>query len=140
MYETTIAAEPLILAGVLDRHPALTVVIVHSGGYVAYQQGRLRHARTVRPYPPGTPDDPSDYFGQIRFDCLTHDRKSLAFLIDRVGAANVLLGTDLPCDMATPEPWTDLVAAADEATATLIAERNPARLYGLEAPAPATAA
>jgi hypothetical protein len=42
--------------------------------------------------------------------------------------------------MATPEPWTDLVAAADEATATLIAERNPARLYGLEAPAPATAA
>jgi aminocarboxymuconate-semialdehyde decarboxylase len=139
MYETTIAAERLIMAGVLDRHPALTVVIVHSGGYVAYQHGRLRHARTVRPYAPGTPEDPRDYFGRIRFDCLTHDRKALAFLIDQVGVENMLMGTDLPCDMATPEPWTELVAVAGEATAAVIAEQNPARLYGLGAPAPAAA-
>ena len=139
MYETTIAIERLIMSGLLDRHSGLTVVIVHSGGYVAYQAGRLRHARTVRRYPPGTPDDPRDYFGQIRFDCLTHDRKALAFLIDQVGVDNMLMGTDLPCDMATPDPWTELVAVAGEPTALRIAERNPARLYGLEAPAPAAA-
>jgi aminocarboxymuconate-semialdehyde decarboxylase len=137
MYETTIAAERLIMSGLLDRHPELTIVIVHSGGYVAYQQGRLRHARTVRPYPPGTPEDPRDYFGQIRFDCLTHDRKALAFLIDQVGAENMLMGTDLPCDMATPDPWNELVAVAGEQTATEIAETNPTRLYGLEAKLPA---
>jgi aminocarboxymuconate-semialdehyde decarboxylase len=139
MYETTIAAERLIMSGLLDRHPKVTVVIVHSGGYVAYQQGRLRHARTVRSFPPGAPEDPRDYFGQIRFDCLTHDRKALAFLIDQVGVENMLMGTDLPCDMATPEPWTELVAVAGEETATTIADANPSLLFGLEAHAPAAA-
>jgi aminocarboxymuconate-semialdehyde decarboxylase len=139
MYETTIAAERLIMSGLLDRHPDLNIVIVHSGGYVAYQQGRLRHARTVRPYPPGTPENPRDYFGQIRFDCLTHDRKALAFLIDQVGVENMLMGTDLPCDMATPDPWNELVAVAGEATASRIAEANVAALYGLETHAPAAA-
>ena len=66
MLETTIAIERLIMAGVLDRHPGLTILIVHSGGYFAYQQGRLRHARQVRPYPPGTPVDPASYFGRVR--------------------------------------------------------------------------
>ena len=55
MLETTIAIERLIMAGVLDRHPELNVVIVHSGGYFAYQQGRLRHARTVRTYDDSAP-------------------------------------------------------------------------------------
>jgi aminocarboxymuconate-semialdehyde decarboxylase len=139
MYETTIAAERLIMAGVFDRHPALTVVIVHSGGYVAYQQGRLRHARTVRPYPPGTPEDPRAYFGRLRFDCLTHDRKALAFLVDQVGVENMLMGTDLPCDMASPDPWDELVATVGESTAARIAEANPAGLYALETQAPAAA-
>jgi aminocarboxymuconate-semialdehyde decarboxylase len=131
MLETTIAIERLILAGVLDRHPKLKVIIVHSGGYVAYQQGRLRHARSVRPFPESAPKDPSAYFGQVRFDCLTHDSRSLAFLIDRVGADNMLMGTDLPCDMATREPWTDLVTVAGEATAAKIAGSNAAALFGL---------
>lgn len=130
MLETTIAIERLIMAGVLDRHPGLTVVIVHSGGYVAYQQGRLRHARSVRPYPDDAPTDPAAYFGRVRFDCLTHDRDALDFLIRKVGAENMLMGTDLPCDMATPEPWTELVAVAGDEAAARIAGENVARLYG----------
>jgi hypothetical protein len=35
--------------------------------------------------------------------------------------------------MATPEPMAALLAACDEETATLIAEHNPAELYGLVA-------
>ena len=131
MLETTIAIERLILAGVLDRHPGVTILIVHSGGYFAWQQGRLRHARQVRPYPPGTPVDPAAYFGRVRFDTLTHDRQALAFLISKVGVENMLMGTDLPCDMATPQPWEDLVAVAGEATATKIAGDNATQLFGL---------
>jgi aminocarboxymuconate-semialdehyde decarboxylase len=134
MLETTIAIERLIMAGVLDRHPGLTFVIVHSGGYVAYQHGRLRHARQVRSraFDDESPRDARDYFGRVRFDCLTHDRKALAFLVDQVGAENMLLGTDLPCDMATPDPWDALLEATDERVAAQIAEQNPAALYGLE--------
>ncbi len=131
MLETTIAIERLILAGVLDRHPGVTVLIVHSGGYVAYQQGRLRHARQVRSYPESTPRDPAAYFGRVKFDCLTHDRQALEFLVAKVGADNVLMGTDLPCDMATPEPWTELVAATDYETACRIAGENVAEVFGL---------
>jgi len=131
LFETTIAIERLIMAGTLDRHPGLRVVIVHSGGFFAYQHGRLRHARRVRSFPDGAPDEPLAYVGQIRSDCLTHDRKALSFLIDQLGAENILLGTDLPCDMASPEPWDELVAAAGAEAARRIAGENAVELFGL---------
>lgn len=132
MLETTIAIERLMMAGVLDRHPSVRVQIVHSGGYVAWQQGRLRHARSVRPYAASAPTEPAAYFGQVVFDCLTHDRDALRFLLSKVGVDNVMLGTDLPCDMAAPDPWNDLLAVAGEDVAKRVAEDNPTRLYGLE--------
>ena len=135
MLETTIAIERLIMAGVLDRHLDLNIVIVHSGGYFAYQQGRLRHARTVRTYDDSAPTDPAAYIGQVRFDCLTHDRQALEFLLAKVGIDNLLMGTDLPCDMATPAPWDDLVAVAGEAGARQVAEANIDALYGAPEPA-----
>jgi aminocarboxymuconate-semialdehyde decarboxylase len=134
MLETTIAIERLIMSGTLDRHPGLTIVIVHSGGYFPWQQGRLRHGREVRSFPESAPRDPADYFGRVRTDCLTHDRRALRFLIDQAGIDNVLMGTDLPCDMATPEPWSELVAVAGEEVAARIAGSNIQELYGLKAP------
>jgi predicted TIM-barrel fold metal-dependent hydrolase len=62
---------------------------------------------------------------------LTHDRKALGFLVDQVGIDNMVMGTDLPCDMATPKPWDDLVAVCGEEVATKIAGENVATLYGL---------
>ena len=134
MLETTIAIERLIMSGTLDRHPGVTVVIVHSGGYFPWQQGRLRHGREVRSFPESAPRDPADYFGRVRTDCLTHDRRALRFLIDQAGIENVLMGTDLPCDMATPEPWSELVAVAGEEVAARIAGTNIEELYGLRTP------
>ena len=128
--ETTIAVERLICAGVLDRHPGLRIVLAHGGGYYPFQAGRLRHARTVRPELRETPTDPWAYLGQIAVDVITHDREALGYLIARCGAENVLMGTDLPFDMATPSPVDALGEATDERTARQIAEDNPARLYG----------
>jgi aminocarboxymuconate-semialdehyde decarboxylase len=127
--ETTVAIERLICAGVLDRHPGLSVVLVHAGGYFAWQAGRLRHARTVRPELAESPPDPWSYLPQLWFDPITHDRDALRHLVERVGAGNVVMGTDLPFDMATPEPMEDLRAATDEQTAAAIAVDNPAALY-----------
>jgi aminocarboxymuconate-semialdehyde decarboxylase len=129
--ETTIAIERLICSGTLDRHPGLRVVLVHAGGYFPWQAGRLRHARTVRPELDRSPEDPWPYLGQVLTDPITHDADALRYLIAKVGAENVVMGTDLPFDMATPSPMAALRAACDEATAAQIAERNPARLYGL---------
>jgi aminocarboxymuconate-semialdehyde decarboxylase len=39
LFETSIAIERLIAAGVLDRHPELQIVLVHGGGYSRSRQG-----------------------------------------------------------------------------------------------------
>ena len=129
--ETTVAIERLVCAGTLDRHPGLRLVLLHAGGYFPWQAGRLRHARTVRPELAGSPADPWSYLGQVLLDPITHDADALRYLIAKAGAANLVMGTDLPFDMATPEPMAALRAACDdEDTVTAIAERNPSALYG----------
>jgi aminocarboxymuconate-semialdehyde decarboxylase len=128
--ETTIAAERLIVTGVLDHHPRLCLLLVHAGGYVPWQGGRLRHAATVRAELAGSPPDPHAYFGRILVDTITHDAAALRFLVQRAGADNVLMGTDLPFDMATPEPVAALEEAVDAETARRIMEATPERLFG----------
>lgn len=127
--ETTVAVERLICAGVLDRYPALRLVLVHAGGYFPWQAGRLRHARTVRPELATAPPDPLAYLRQLWFDPITHDRDALAFLLAKVGVDHVVMGTDLPFDMATPAPIAELQAVADADTVEAIAVRNPLALY-----------
>ena len=129
MLETTIAVERLICAGVLDEHPGTRVLAVHAGGYFPYQAGRLRHARAVRPELSGAPEDPWSYRGQVLADTISHDRDALRFLVAKMGAENVVMGTDLPFDMATPHPMAALSEAVDAKTAHQIAEDNPARLF-----------
>ena len=129
--ETTIAAERLIVTGVLDRHPGLRLLLVHAGGYLPWQGGRLRHAATVRHELAGSPPDPHAYFGRIVVDTITHDAAALRFLVEQVGADNVAMGTDLPFDMATPEPVAALEEAVDAETARRIMEETPRRLFGL---------
>jgi aminocarboxymuconate-semialdehyde decarboxylase len=131
MLETTIAAERLICAGVLDRHPRVNVLLLHSGGYFAYQAGRLRHASTVRPELDEV--DPWAYVGRLWFDTITHDAQALRYLVDRVGAGHVVFGTDLPFDMAPPDPVGELIGALGAELARRVAEENPARLFRLGA-------
>jgi aminocarboxymuconate-semialdehyde decarboxylase len=126
--ETTVAAERLICSGVLDRHPRLRIVLVHAGGYLPFQAGRLRHAQSWHERD-GEPRDPWSYLGRVLVDTIAHDRDALAYTVARVGAENVVLGTDLPFDMATPEPWAALVDAVGDETARTIAVDNPARLF-----------
>jgi aminocarboxymuconate-semialdehyde decarboxylase len=127
--ETTIAIERLIAAGTLARHPGLRLVLVHAGGYFPWQAGRLRHALTVRPELADSPD-PWDALDQLWFDIITHDHGALRFLLDQVGAERVVMGTDLPFDMATPDPVADVVAAGGSEALRTVAEVNPERLYG----------
>ncbi len=131
LFETTVAVERIICAGVLDRFPGVTLVLLHGGGYFPYHAGRLRHARTVRPELADCPPDPWAYLDRLVFDTITHDRPALEYLISRVGEDRVVMGTDLPFDMASPEPVRTLEEAAGARRARKIAERNPAALYGL---------
>jgi aminocarboxymuconate-semialdehyde decarboxylase len=129
--ETTIAAERLIVTGTLDRHPRLRLLLVHAGGYVPWQAGRLRHAVTVRAELAGAPSDPWAYPGRIFMDTITHDAATLRHLVERAGPHAVVMGTDLPFDMATPDPVSALEDAVDGDTVRTIMEDSPARLFRL---------
>jgi aminocarboxymuconate-semialdehyde decarboxylase len=76
-----------------------------------------------------SPEDPWAYLDRIWFDIVTHDAAALRYLVERVGAGRVVVGTDLPFDMALPEPLRLLAEAVDKKTAAQIAEANPAALY-----------
>jgi aminocarboxymuconate-semialdehyde decarboxylase len=107
--ETTIAAAQLVLAGVLDRHPALTVLLAHGGGALPALRGRLRRAVEVRPE--AGADCAGEVDAAIRrlyFDSLTHDRAVLADLVSFAGVGHVLLGSDRPFDMGSDHPADEI--------------------------------
>jgi aminocarboxymuconate-semialdehyde decarboxylase len=98
--ETTIALSHLIFGGVLDAYPTLKIVAAHGGGYLPTYAGRSDHAHSVRPEAAvHTRRPPSDYLRRIWFDCLVYDPLTLRHLVDRVGASQVVAGTDYPFDM-----------------------------------------
>ena len=99
--ETCIAASRLILSGFFDRHPRLKVVLVHSGGFMPFQIGRLDHGFRVRPETKAAiSSPPSGYLRRFWYDTITHASTPLKFLIELAGKDRVVLGTDLPFDMA----------------------------------------
>ena len=130
---TTLAASRLILSGALDRHPNLTVVLMHAGGFMPYQIGRLDHGYTVRPETKANiQSPPSNYIRRFYFDTITHAGNRLASLIDWVGADRVVLGTDIPFDMADLN-FTQKFAEAglDEQTVATICSENAKRILAL---------
>jgi len=99
--DTTIAAACLVFGGVMDRHPRLKVCLAHAGGFMPYQAGRWIHGWRVRPEPKkNIPQEPATIVGRFLYDTIAHSDESLAFLIERAGAARVMLGSDYPYDMA----------------------------------------
>jgi aminocarboxymuconate-semialdehyde decarboxylase len=129
--ETTITVERMICAGVFTRHPALRLLILHGGGYLPYQAGRLAHACEVRPEITVPPSDVWQAFGQLYFDSITHNTSALRYLAEHVGHDHVLLGTDLPFDMAEADPATALAEAFDPPERDAVGSANAIRLFGL---------
>jgi len=132
---TTVCAARLIFSGVLDELAALRVVLMHGGGYLPYQIGRLDHGHRARPEARGCAHPPSAYLDRFWFDTVTHAPRPLRFLADTVGAGHVVYGTDFPFDMAAG-PLPDQLAGTGLSgeDAELIAGRNATALFGLELP------
>jgi aminocarboxymuconate-semialdehyde decarboxylase len=130
--ETTIAVERLICAGALARYPRVRLLLMHGGGFLPYQTGRLVHARSVRPELADAPVNAWDFFGQLYFDTITHDAAALRYLVERAGPGHVVLGTDLQFDMALAAPVATLTEALTEAQIQAVAVTNPRRLFGLD--------
>jgi aminocarboxymuconate-semialdehyde decarboxylase len=103
--DTTIGTSRLIFDGVMERHPGLKVVLPHAGGFLAHYWARMDHAWRARPdCRTVIKKAPSSYLKKFFFDTITFDPEMLRNLIDKFGAAQVLLGTDYPFDMGEEDP------------------------------------
>jgi aminocarboxymuconate-semialdehyde decarboxylase len=104
--ETTIAAARLIFAGVFDRHPGLRVCVVHGGGFLPYQVGRMQRAWEAKPAIAATDlaTPPLEVAQHLYFDTIVHNPQALRYLIDLVGAERIMLGTDYPFEAGDLDP------------------------------------
>ncbi len=135
--ETTIALSHLIFGGVLDRYPGLKICAAHGGGYLPSYIGRFDHGFAVRPEAAKIKKKPGEYLKKIYFDSLVYSSEGLRHLIEVVGAAQILLGTDYPFDMGAYDPH-GLIAAVPGLTddeRRRILGGNAARLLGFDASA-----
>lgn len=105
--ETTIALSHLIFEGTLDRHPGLTILAAHGGGYLPSYAARSDAGIRTFPGTYATPlrKAPTAYLKDLYYDSLVFTPEALRHLAAEVGADRIMMGTDFPY------PWTDRAVA-----------------------------
>jgi aminocarboxymuconate-semialdehyde decarboxylase len=131
--EETVAAAHLIYGGVLERHPDLRVCLTHGGGFLPYQIGRQDRGYESLPGLTATHihEAPAEFLRRFYYDTVLHSTEALRFLVERVGADRVVLGSDYPFPMGDPEPVATVQRTHfDEATTNAILGHNVAVALG----------
>lgn len=131
--EVSVAAMRLVLSGLMERHPNLTVVMSHTGGALPYQSGRMdKNSKKAN-----LPRQPSEYLRRMYTDTVSPHSMGMKFAIDYYGADHVMYGSDYPC-------WSpaDALRFFDEidlpeADREKILNTNARRILGLRDPAEA---
>jgi aminocarboxymuconate-semialdehyde decarboxylase len=133
--DTALAIADICFSGILEEIPGVKFFFAHGGGFMPFQVGRLRHGFSVRQESKvDTSRSPEHAFRELYFDTITHDAPSLRYLVESVTAEHVFLGTDLPFDMADPDPLATLASAGlTQEQQNRIAGGNLRGHFGLEA-------
>jgi len=127
-YQSSVAATNLILGGVLDAFPALNVCISHGGGFLPYQFGRIEAFAKLNPAAQAK-KPLREYLSQLYFDNLIHAVDARQYLVDWMGASNVIVGDNYAgMDSADGFAYLDELHLPIDA-ANAIAGGNAARIF-----------
>jgi aminocarboxymuconate-semialdehyde decarboxylase len=96
--ETQLAVVSLIVSGAFDHLPAnLRICFAHGGGAFVFLLGRLENAWKHHPVARGVSEfAPSHYLDRFYVDSAVFDTSTLGFLVEKMGAERVVLGSDYP--------------------------------------------
>lgn len=134
-FEVWLAGASILLGGVLERFPALTVCLAHGGGGLPYQIGRLDRGFASRAESQAVASvAPRQLLGRLYFDTLIYSEEALRYLLGLVGPERVLFGSDAPFPIAEPKPVASVaerIAYLPTADQALILGGNAARLLGI---------
>jgi aminocarboxymuconate-semialdehyde decarboxylase len=99
--DTTVTLARLLYAGIPSRYADAKIVVAHAGAALPYVLGRLTRNHLMNK---DTTHDPVESFHKLYFDSVVFDPEALHFLIGKVGAEHVLLGSDYPFPIGDLEP------------------------------------
>jgi len=99
--EVAVAASGLIASGLAEACPELRLAFSHAAGGLALMLTRAEYfwRRTWNEEEPASPPEgtsPSASARKFYYDTLVFDRRALRYLIDMLGAGQLLIGTDFP--------------------------------------------
>jgi aminocarboxymuconate-semialdehyde decarboxylase len=97
LFDTTLAATHLVMAGVPERFPHIKWALAHLGGTIPYLVERLDrcfHAYEVSRRHISRP--PSEYLKRFYYDTVNFDLNALRLAIDFAGVDQLLAGSDYP--------------------------------------------
>jgi aminocarboxymuconate-semialdehyde decarboxylase len=131
--DTTFTVGSLIFAGVLDRFPALRILLSHGGGTFPYLSGRFdcMHERMDRSQQGDIAQNaPSAYLRRFYYDTILHDPSILQWLAQRVSVDRIALGSDYSFPPADLDPiGTVRKAGFSDSDYRRIVEDNPRALF-----------
>lgn len=95
--DCSFALSRLVLGGVMERHPNISVVMPHAGGILPYMSGRIDHqSSALKRASPNIKHLPSEYLKRVYYDTVTPTSDTLSFVLQFAGPDNILFGTDAP--------------------------------------------
>jgi aminocarboxymuconate-semialdehyde decarboxylase len=97
VFNTTTSTARMVLAGIFERLPGLTMILGHLGGTLPYLMQRLDNG--YRAYPEtrdALPHPPSHYLKRLFYDTVSFSIPSLQCAMGAVGAEHIVMGTDYP--------------------------------------------
>lgn len=97
--DSTLSIAFMSYSGVFDRFPNLKLCVLHGGGFLPYQLGRLDKGFAVRrgPRAPSASSAPSVYVKKnLYFDTMVYRVDTLDYLKRIAGADRLMVGTDYP--------------------------------------------
>ena len=125
--EDAIVVAALIVGGVLEACPDLKACIAHGGGPACFAMGRLDRGwrgparRRAGAHPVSRR---AAYQRRLYYDSVVGSEAALRFLLDRVGADRVVLGSDWPFVPWHPSPVTWVRGARRRMTAATRRSRS----------------
>ena len=131
--DDAIVASILIAGGVLEACPNVRICIAHGGGPTCYTISRVDRNWHDRPPTRNTPKPPSEYLRKLYYDTVIADEEALRYLLDKVGAERVVLGSDWPFVPWKPSPggWVQGLKSLSQEEKDKILWKNLETLLGL---------
>jgi aminocarboxymuconate-semialdehyde decarboxylase len=131
--ENGVVIASFIMTDILKRFPKLKLVFSHGGGTIGSVIDRMNSVwKAFAPMKAAVSIPPEEYLRRFWFDTVVFGPDYLAYLVKKLGASQLIGGTDGPVDFGQPS-IPELLAAANLSSSDreLIAHRNAELMLGV---------